>query len=94
MAIKTLQVTQSGSAVQVSATAIKARWVVFQDNAAAVARIGDSAVSATKGIGLSANGGSYTTPVVTDGAYHDLSQWWTIGTSTQLLDVVYDEVKF
>ena len=38
MAVTTLQVTQTGSAVSVAATGTYARWVIFQDNAGHSAR--------------------------------------------------------
>lgn len=96
MAVKTLQITQTGSAVAVSANAgTYARWVVFQNNAAAAARIGDGSVTATRGYALAAANAS--PPLILqpmpNGAHYDLNQWSTIGTNTQLLDVIYDAMN-
>ena len=92
MAVKTLQVTQTGSAVQVSATSILARWIMFQNTAAAIQTIGDSAVTATNGYVLPASSGNVVLPPMIDGHY-ELSQWWTIGTNTQKLSIVYDSMN-
>ena len=90
MAVKTLQITQTGSAVQLAASSVFARWVILQNNAAAAMRLGDSNVTASIGMSLSATGVPYVLPPMPDGSHYDLSQWYTIGTNTQLLDVVYD----
>ena len=95
MAIKSLQVTQTGSAVQFPA--VKAKWAVIQNNAAAVCRVADSAVTASLGYSLAAAGAvnsNLPIPVPPPGAVINLSDWWTVGTNTQLLDVVYDSVNF
>lgn len=95
MSVKTLQVTQTGSAVQVSSTPIKVKWVVFNNNAAAVARVGDANVSASRGYSLAASTGSFSPPVPLASTFGtDLSQWYTVGTSTQILDVIYDDMNF
>ena len=93
MAVKTLQITQTGSAVQLSTTFIFARWVIFQNTAAAAMRLGDSAVTTSKGMSLAATGAPYILQPMPDGSHYDLSQWYTIGTNTQLLDVVYDSMN-
>jgi hypothetical protein len=95
MSVKTLQVTQTGSAIQVSATAIKCKWAVFQNTAAAVMRVGDANVSTTQGVSLAAASVPWSVPVPIASTFGtDLSQWWTIGTSTQKLDVIYDDLNF
>lgn len=94
MAIKTLQITLTGSAQQVSTAPIKCQWAAFQNNAAAVMRIGDANVTAAKGISLAISGGTFTAPLNTYApSGTDLSQWYVIGTATQLLDIVYDGVS-
>lgn len=100
MALKTLQITQSGAAIQVSAqlpagSPTKVKWIAFQNNAAAAMRVGDSNVSSTRGYSLAATGGTWNVPVPlnsTMGA--DLTQWYVFGTSTQVLDIVYDDMVF
>ena len=64
MALNTLQVTLGAGKTQVSATSIRVRQVTFQNNAAAVMRIGDTNVSSTVGYSLQPSttgyGGSIT----------------------------------
>lgn len=93
--VRTLQVTLTGSAQQVSATNIKCKWAILQNNAAAVMRIGDANVTASRGAAIAASGGSFSVPVSTVATFDtDLSQWYVIGTATQVLDVVYDDMNF
>lgn len=91
MAVTTLQITLSGQ-TRISATKLLARWVEFQNNAAAVMRIGDINTSATQGISLAAAGGFFAPTTSDVSLVHDLSQWYVIGTDTQKLDVVFDKV--
>lgn len=93
MAVKTLQITQTGSAVQLATASIFARWVIFQNTAAAAMRLGDANVTTGKGVSLAATGIPWILPPMPDGAHYDLSQWYAIGTNTQLLDVVYDSMN-
>lgn len=96
MAVKTLQITQTGSAVQFATVATFARWMVIQNNAVAVARVGDANVSATVGNSLPAANtvnSVLSLGPMPNGAHYDLSQWWTIGTSTQKLDIIYDAMN-
>ena len=93
MAVTTLQVTQNGSAVKLAAAPLYARWIIFQNTAAAAMRLGDANVTASKGVSLAATGTPWILPPMPDGAHYDLSQWYTIGTNTQLLDVVYDSMN-
>lgn len=91
MAVKTLQITQTGSAVQLAAAATYARWILFQ-GPAAIVTLGDSTVTASKGYILAANG-QLLLPALADVSNHyDLSQFWGLGTNTQLLTVVYDSM--
>jgi hypothetical protein len=95
MAVKTLQITQTGSPVQLATVATFARWIIFQNNAAAAARVGDASVTATRGYALAAANAS--PPMILqpmpNGAHYDLAQYSTIGTSTNLLDVIYDAMN-
>jgi hypothetical protein len=93
MATKTLQVTQTGSAIQVSSAVIFARWILLQNTAAATMTIGDATVTATKGYVIPATTGSLLLPALADVSQHyDLSDFFTIGTSTQVLNIVYDSM--
>lgn len=93
MAITTLQITQSGSAIRLSTTSVKYKWIAFFNTAGATMRVGDANVSSTQGAQLAATTGQWNPPVPSlQSSYGDLSQWWTVGTSTQKLDVVYDSV--
>lgn len=92
--VRTLQITLTGAAQPVSATAIKCKWATFQNNAAAVMRIGDANVTAARGYSL-ATSGAFPVPVNEVATYGaDLSQWFVFGTATQVLDVVYDDMNF
>lgn len=88
----TLQVTQSGSAIQVvPRDAIvqhptNYQSVTFQNNGAAVMRVGDKSVSTTKGYSLAA--GASVTFTCPQGYSETLNDFWTIGTATQVLDVI------
>jgi hypothetical protein len=91
MAITTLQVTISGK-TRISATKQYARWITFQNNAAAVMRVGDVNTSSSQGISIASGGSNFTPPLGDVSSLSDLSQWYVVGTDTQVLDVVYDSV--
>ena len=97
MAVTTIQITQTGSAVQVSASQIFAKWIVFQNNGAAGMRVGDANVSSSRGMALAASGAANSqlilAPLADTSAHYDLSQFYTQGTNTQILDVVYDRMN-
>ena len=94
MAVRTLQITQSGSAIQLSSTKLFARWILFQNAAAATMALGDSTVTAAIGYVVPATTGSLLLPALGDPALHyDLSQFWTLGTNTQKLTIVYDSMS-
>lgn len=90
MAVLLLQVTVGAAATQFTATSTPCRQVTIQNNAAHTMRIGDSTVSASKGIYLAAGpgGGSENHgPLV---AYAiDLSNFYVFGTQNDVLDVLY-----
>jgi hypothetical protein len=87
-----IQVTQTGAAVQLSTTPIMCRILVVQNNAAAVAHVGDSTVSTTKGIQLAASGAANSILKIESPVESiNIAQYYTIGTSTQLLDVMYEQ---
>jgi hypothetical protein len=58
-------ISGAGTTAALSATNITARWVDFVATGTGTARIGDSTVSASKGIPISAGSG-YTTPPMND----------------------------
>jgi hypothetical protein len=87
----TLQVALGAAATQVSTATTQCRHVMIQNNAAAVCRVGDANVSATRGISLAAAGAAgsifNTGPSV---AYESqLSEFFLFGTSGQIIDVFY-----
>lgn len=88
MAARTLQVTLTGSVQPISATPLIAEAVTFQNNAAAVMRIGDSAVTASRGYALGATGGTWNIPLIEP---TQLAKWYVIGTAAQVLDVIFDD---
>lgn len=88
MSARTLQVTLTGSAQQITTGNINSFALSFQNNAAAVMRVGDSTVTSSKGRSLAATGGAWDVPLT---APTQLSSWYVIGTATQVLDVTYDD---
>ena len=93
MALNTLQVTLGAAKTPISATSLVVRQVTFQNNAAAVMRLGDTNVSSTKGHALQpatapAQANSVTWGELTSYCV-DLKDVYVIGTNTQLLDVTY-----
>lgn len=93
MAIKTLQITQTGAAIQLSSVSQRARWIAFFNTSGHTCRIGDANVSSTVGAQLPATTGNWTVMPPESAPYGtDLSQWYTVGTASDLLDVVYDSM--
>ena len=91
MAVKSLVVGQTGSAVQIAAAQTFARWLVFANTAAAAMAVADASVSLTRGVPLSPSTGTRTAPPLADVSQHyDLGQFYSIGTNGQNLTVVYD----
>jgi len=87
-----IQVTQTGSAIQISATPIMCRVLIIQNNAAAACHVGDSTVSTTKGIQLAPSGAANSILYVESPVDSiNIAQYYTVGTSTQLLDVMYEQ---
>jgi hypothetical protein len=85
-----IQVTLGAAATQISATAAPFNQMNVRNNAAAVARLGDSTVSATKGIALAAANAANSEAVIGpfNGMQGDASQYWLFGTAAQLIDVL------
>lgn len=64
--------------------------IVIQNNSAAVVRVGDSAVSATKGIVLAAGGTTTQPPLVLTPVpeAESLTDWYLFGSVGDLIDVL------
>lgn len=91
MAVKNFQVTLGAGATQVVVQPILAKWVIFQNNAAASMRLGAQAtVSATAGLQVGPGGAANPLPVGPVSTTN-LNSWWVFGTAAQVLDVVYDD---
>lgn len=94
-AVKTLQVTLgSGNTAVLSAGAhLNCRWIVFQDNATHVMRIGDTNISSTRGLLLASGspGGSFFVGPDTSGTGKDLGSWYVNGTNGDVIDIIYDD---
>ncbi len=89
--VHTLQVTLGASATAViSQGDINYKWVVFQNNSTHTIHIGDSLVSATRGIQLLA-AGSYTQQPFSPPLTGTLAGWYIFGTSGDVIDIVYDD---
>ena len=86
----TKQVTLGAGATQVSTTPIPFRQAMIQNNATHAVRVGDSAVSATRGANLLPNSvGSVNLGTFTAAVADDLSQYWLFGTATDVIDIIY-----
>ncbi|WP_035350841.1 hypothetical protein [Edaphobacter aggregans] len=94
MAITKLQVTLGAGATRFSSTPLRAKWATIQNNAAAVMRIGDSAVSAARGYSLATGSALQVPGTVPDSGSINLADWFAFGTAAQVIDVVYDSVNF
>lgn len=95
--MRLIQVTLLAGATAITTnTNLYASVLAVQNNAAAVCRVGDNTVSATKGIALAA--GSTTTqnalviaPATPRGIH--LSEWFLFGTAAQVIDVLYESAE-
>ncbi len=96
MAWTLIQTSLGAGATQIAPPAspqaqILCRQVIIQNNAAHIMRVGDSTVSATKGIYLAAGpgGGSLNSGAVA--IYNSyLSDFWVFGTAADVVDVFYN----
>lgn len=88
--VKSFQVTIGASATQIMANTAYVRGIYFQNNAAHNMRIGDSSVTASKGILLVAGspGGSYTVGPLYDSSI-DATVFYVAGTQNDVLDVTW-----
>ena len=88
-----VQVTLGTGATQVSPLNINVQSLEIQNNAAHNCRVGDSTVTASKGILLAFNatppGGAFTLDLdFPRGTI--LSQWYIAGTAADVIDVLYE----
>jgi hypothetical protein len=91
-AVHSIQVTIGASATPIiSSGSIPVNWVIFQDNATHARSIGDSTVTSTKGVAMSANGLFFTPRAPPNGFTTNLSGWYVSGTTRDVLDVTYDD---
>lgn len=90
MAVATLQVTLGAGVTPIIPSGnIFFKWVIFQNNAAANMRLGDANVTSSRGLLLQPVGSAtppYSVPVT-----GNLAKWFVIGTTAQVLDVIYDD---
>lgn len=93
--MRILQVTLTSAATQISANSnIYCSELIIQNNAAAVVRVGDNTVTASKGIVLLPNatppgGGSITNTLIPIRGTH-LQDWWLFGTAGNIIDILYE----
>lgn len=85
--MRTIQVTMSGSAQQVTTGQIYSPFVVFQNNGSNDMRIGDNTVTTSTGIKLS-SGGSLTVHRADNRIA--LILYHVIGTAGEKLDILYE----
>lgn len=90
MAYVTANLTMNGSAQQVSTTRTPIVWIrFFNVTGNAAVSVGDANISATiYGESIPAAGTATVGPF-SDGAPMDLTQFWVIGTNTQVLRIQY-----
>lgn len=69
---------------------ILARQVIIQNNAASTMRLGDSTVSATKGIFLASGpgGGQFNSGPISAAPNSYLSDFWVFGTAAAVVDIL------
>ena len=87
MVIFQVTIPSGGGPVQFPSLQVQPQTMILQNNAAAVMRVGDNNVSTTKGISLAATGAPFVIPLGQDYSTR-LSEWWVVGTATQVLDVM------
>ncbi len=64
--------------------------LLIQNNSAAVIRIGDSTVSATRGISIASGGGLFDFGSFVDYAT-ELNEWFVFGTSGDVVDIMFQQ---
>jgi hypothetical protein len=95
--MRILQITLLAGATQIVANQdfpnggaqIYCSYLVIQNNSAASVRVGDNTVSATRGILLTAVGGSNSAEINPPRGTR-LSDWWLFGTAGDIVDILYE----
>ena len=89
--LTTLQVTLGAGATQATTTTtILCREVIVQNNASHTVRVGDSNVSASRGIALAASSAANSIVLLNPtGTLILLSDIWLIGTQNDVIDIDY-----
>lgn len=64
-----------------------AQQIIFQNDGTNAMRLGDTTVTATRGLVLSASGSANFGAFINYGTF--LSDWWVVGTAGDVLTVVY-----
>jgi len=86
-------VTISATATKLSATSIKANWVLIYGQAlAGAARVGDSSISTTRGGIIPSTNTSLLLPSVGNTNSYDLSAIYILGTANDKAAVIYNTV--
>jgi hypothetical protein len=91
--MRIIQVTLGAGATPITTNNnIYCSMLAIDNNAAAVVRVGDNTVSATKGISLAATGGIATLTFAFPRGTH-LSDWFLFGTAAQVIDILYESAE-
>lgn len=90
--MRLIQVTLGAAATRITTAQIYTPLLAIQNNAAAVVRIGDNTVSATKGIAVAAGSTTTQNPFVVTRSDNRISlrDYYLFGTAGQLVDVLYE----
>jgi hypothetical protein len=83
-------VTVSATATAISATSIRANWVLMQGvTISATARIGDSSITTTRGATMGAAKDAVSFPPCGNTNVYDLSTIYVLGTASDKISVLY-----
>jgi hypothetical protein len=95
--MRLIQVTLTAGATPIvvkgvqPANSLPFQWLAIQNNAAHAVRVGDSTVSATKGIAIAAGSTTTQLPLIVNPALEytsDLYEWFLFGTAADIIDVM------
>ena len=92
--MRLIQVTLGAGATPITTNNnIYCSMLAINNNAAAVVRVGDNTVSATKGISLAAAGVGSTSLTFAFPRGTHLSDWFLFGTAAQVIDILYESAE-